>query len=135
MEHSRARVLAEGAHRVLNWQRWAFFDYNTSASCNATDPNRCFGNGDCNGGLCVCDVGWRGSQCSQLDLLPAKRAAHGLPLNSRMPTWGGSAEFEDGRWHFFTGAKLYNMTLTAPGYAEWASHGLTPAPPPPATSK
>ena len=115
---------------VLNWQQWAYFDdYNASTQCDAADPNRCFGNGECMAGSCYCDIGWRGIYCSQLDLLPARRAAPGLPRDSRMPTWGGSGVFEDGRWQFLTGAKLYNLSLSPPFYDEWAARGLSPAPP------
>lgn len=117
---------------VPNWQSWAWLDYNTTVPCNAGDDHHCFGNGACMSGECSCNVGWRGAYCSQLDLLPARRAAHGLPLNPSMPTWGGSAVFDvdEQRWHLLTGAKLYNLSLTPPSYAEWSVSGLRAAPSP-----
>lgn len=45
-----------------------------------------FGNGDCICDKCVCDVGWRGPYCSQLDLLPAKKDAKGIDMNGGYPT-------------------------------------------------
>ena len=117
---------------AATWQQWAWFDYPSTTLCDAADPHHCFGNGDCVAGTCQCEIGWRGAYCSQLDLLPAKRAAHGLPLNSWMPTWGGSAAFDHdaGRWHFLTGAKLFNVSLTKPAYSEWDSGVHSPAPAP-----
>ena len=84
------------AARVPNWQKWAWLDYaSDTAPCEAADPHACFGNGHCGAdGVCLCDVGWRGAYCSQLDLLPANRTAPGLPMDGAMPTWGGTADFD-----------------------------------------
>ena len=122
-----AAVRARAA--VPNWQSWAWMDYNSSEPCHIDDPHHCYGNGNCTAdGLCLCDIGWRGAYCSQLDLLPARRGAHGLPLSTAMPTWGGSAAWDGARWHFVTGAKLFNLTLTPPAYGEWNSVGHIEAP-------
>lgn len=112
------------------WQEWAWLDYDSSTPCEPLDPHACYGNGECSGGVCTCEVGWRGAYCSQLDLMPARRSASGLPMNSAMPTWGGSAAFDGAQWHFLTGAKLYDRPLTAPNYEEWQVHGLSAAPSP-----
>jgi len=89
-----------------NWQKWSQLDYDSSKSCDPLDDHTCFGNGGCESGACVCDIGWRGPYCSQLDLLPAKRSAPGIPMDGGHPTWGGSAVFEDGKWHLLVGSKL-----------------------------
>jgi len=89
-----------------NWQEWSRLDYDATAQCDASDDHACFGNGECACGTCVCDVGWRGPYCSQLDLLPAKRSAPGVPMDGGHPTWGGSAVFEDGKWQLLVGSKI-----------------------------
>ena len=40
-----------------------------------------------------------------------------------MPTWGGSAKWEDSvqRWVLISGAKLHNVPLTSPAYSEWST--------------
>lgn len=78
--------------------------------------NHCGLNGELNAssGRCECDVGWRGSSCSEIDLLPASPAAFGL-VDDQIPTWGGGAVFEDGHWHLIVGARAVassNDTLT-----------------------
>ena len=59
----------------------------------------CSLNGECVASACVCDPGWRGSTCSVLDLLPARK------LNGyKMPTrssWGGSVLHDGDTWHMF----------------------------------
>jgi len=95
-----------------NWLEFAVLDYNSTTACDQNDPHHCFGNGDCICGACVCKVGWRGAYCSQLDLKPANKSAHGLPMNGSHPTWGGSAVFEDGKWKFLTGSKLIKSSQT-----------------------
>ena len=51
---------------------------------------------------------------TQLDLLPAAKAAPGLPLNASHPTWGGTAIEEDGKWHLFAGGKYLEAGQDAP---------------------
>jgi hypothetical protein len=53
---------------------------------------------------CRCDPGWRGEQCSQLDLAPAERRTPGY-YNSSMPTWYGSIVEERGQHHMFAVAR------------------------------
>jgi len=134
-----------------NWQSWAWFNYNTSTPCTRSalhaglaecstgpipepcDPNdnhQCFGNGLCVNNVCRCFIGWRGTYCSQLDLLPASPDTFGLPMDGNMPTWGGSAVFENGTWSLVTGCKLFNTTLTFPSYREWTSLNSSIAPSP-----
>ena len=99
-----------------NWQSFAIFDY-PYTSCDRNDEHACMGLGYCDShGQCVCNVGWRGPTCAQLDLAPAKKASFGIPMNGSFPTWGGSAFLQDGKWRFVTGAKflqdssIYNVT-------------------------
>ena len=43
--------------------------------------------GECVSGKCVCDPGWKGHKCGQVDLLPAFR--NGGYRNATLSTWGG----------------------------------------------
>ena len=125
-------LLPRATARVPNWQKWAWLDYPSDAACDSVDPHTCFGNGECGGdGVCLCDVGWRGAYCSQLDLLPANRSAFGLPMDGAMPTWGGTATFDEAtqHWAFVTGCKLHNVSLSSPDYAEWQTHWAPQAAP------
>ena len=72
------------------------------AGC-ASDAD-CSLNGVCSAGACVCDAGWRGSACSQLNLAPADPAdgIDGWPRGSS--SWGGVAvadPFDAATFHFF----------------------------------
>jgi len=89
-----------------NWQQWAKLDYEVTTACGPDDDHACYGNGDCICDKCVCDVGWRGPYCSQLDLLPANKDKQGISMDGRHPTWGGSAMFENGKWNLLAGSKI-----------------------------
>jgi len=93
-----------------NFQPLSQLNYDSSQQCDAADSHHCFGNGDCVCGTCVCRIGWRGPYCSQLDLLPAKRSAPGLPMHSPNPTWGGAAVLEGGQVKFLAGGKRLKAT-------------------------
>ena len=54
----------------------------------ATDLD-CQLNGECHAGVCVCDVAWRGSNCSVLALLPAKLMNGYGHRGSNISSWGG----------------------------------------------
>ena len=60
-----------------------------AAAAPCASPLDCALNGDCGAdGSCVCDAGWRGDDCSALDLLPAPQAS-GLHVEN-VSSWGGS---------------------------------------------
>jgi len=75
------------------------------ASHNAhgcADDAACTLNGVCSAGACVCDRGWAGAACAQLDLEPAdpRDGVIAWPTSS----WGGVAvadPAEPDLWHFF----------------------------------
>lgn len=98
---------------VPNFQPMNQLDYSATAACDPSDDHHCFGNGDCVCGTCVCKLGWRGPYCSQLDLLPAKASAHGIPMDSKNPTWGGAAFLENGRVQFLAGGKRLRASKAA----------------------
>jgi len=103
-----------------NWQQWAKLDYEVTTACGPDDEHACYGNGDCICNKCVCDVGWRGPYCSQLDLLPASKEKQGIAMDGGHPTWGGSAIWENGKWHLLAGSKiaLYGFSEINP-YTFW----------------
>eukprot|EP01046_Picozoa_sp_COSAG06_P026725 COSAG06_NODE_2316_length_7094_cov_4.313796_1_plen_476_part_10 len=69
--------------------------------------------GECVNNRCKCDAAWRGPHCAQLNLLPAKKSAHGynrgsdfgistIPgvANQSTASWGGQAvRGDDGKYH------------------------------------
>ena len=60
-----------------------------AAAAPCASPLDCALNGECGAdGSCVCDAGWRGDDCSALDLLPAPQAS-GLHVEN-VSSWGGS---------------------------------------------
>lgn len=78
-----------------------------SAECTEGSEADCVLNGICKGGQCVCDPGWTGDRCNQLNLKPPDRLKpHGY-YNGSMPTWGGDIIYEDGRYHAFITAKAF----------------------------
>eukprot|EP00929_Paragymnodinium_shiwhaense_P075114 TRINITY_DN3840_c0_g1_i1.p1 TRINITY_DN3840_c0_g1~~TRINITY_DN3840_c0_g1_i1.p1 ORF type:complete len:1033 (+),score=73.51 TRINITY_DN3840_c0_g1_i1:51-3101(+) len=89
-----------------NFQPWASLDYANASGCGPSGDHACYGNGRCLCEICICNVGWRGPFCSQLDLLPAKKAAPGIPMKGSHPTWGGSAIYEGGKWKLLVGGKV-----------------------------
>lgn len=47
---------------------------------------------------CRCDPGWRGYNCSTLDLLPANKSSLGY-RNASQPTMGGDIVYDGGKYH------------------------------------
>lgn len=80
---------------------------NCNASCpkipkpvpSCTSASDCHLLGDCIGGKCICDEGWVGERCGQLDLAPVdrnERPGLAFPANA---TWGASpVKGKDGTW-------------------------------------
>ncbi len=56
--------------------------------------------GDCVNGACVCDQGWRGEFCEQLDIIPGK-VGYGYHNQSAGASWGTGVIYADGQWHAF----------------------------------
>jgi len=69
----------------------------------------CKGNIDCqlNGvcliGVCHCDAAWRGSNCSVVNLLPARPLSkQGFTTTDTWSSWGGNINMDtNGTWHLF----------------------------------
>ena len=81
----------------------------SSLLCCSTD-NDCSLLGECNKGKCVCDPGWTGKKCGQVDLLPAQR--YGGYRNASLSTWGGKAIKVGHKWHMFASGMSHNCSLS-----------------------
>ena len=65
----------------------------------------CALNGELRSGRCVCDAGWTGERCSTLDVRPVPSDGRYGLHDPAVPTWGGGAVWEAGRWHLIVGAR------------------------------
>ena len=96
----------------------------------AQEPQLCSLNGHhVEGKGCVCDPGWRGDRCAELDIPPASPKAFGF-YDKKVPSWGGGAVFSEvrshkgiiehildpnkkfqGRWHLIVGSRAQDVPL------------------------
>ncbi len=70
----------------------------------------CLGSFDTAQGKCVCEPGWNGATCSNLNTIPipdSPEAYNKAIYTAEMPTWGGSILEGDGTY-FFVGASFTN---------------------------
>eukprot|EP01084_Bolivina_argentea_P113846 202811_1 len=83
--------------------------YNDATLYESVDP-LCGLNGDFNTSTntCICDAGWKGTNCTLLDLLPVPMNNPGY-WNQSLPTWSGNIIHHDNSYHFFLTAKA-NVT-------------------------
>eukprot|EP01059_Diplonema_ambulator_P032387 TRINITY_DN6327_c0_g1_i4.p1 TRINITY_DN6327_c0_g1~~TRINITY_DN6327_c0_g1_i4.p1 ORF type:complete len:380 (+),score=125.87 TRINITY_DN6327_c0_g1_i4:41-1141(+) len=87
-----------------------------SAALSCTTDTDCWMNGVCANGACRCDMGWKGTNCSLLDLLPAPAiGAYGYSPN--VSSWGGLPLQVDGKWHMHV-AEMINGC----GLASWKTN-------------
>jgi len=74
---------------------------NTEADCSLL--------GECVNGGCLCDPGWKGERCGQVDLLPADR--YKGYRNDSMSSWGGHSIKIGDTWHMFASAMSHKCPL------------------------
>ena len=65
--------------------------------------------GECVNHKCVCDPGWKGHNCGQVDLLPALR--NGGYRNATLSTWGGYSIKIGDKWHMFASGMSHQCPL------------------------
>ena len=65
--------------------------------------------GECVSGKCVCDPGWKGHKCGQVDLLPASR--YGGYRNATLSSWGGYSIKIGDKWHMFASGMSHQCPL------------------------
>ena len=82
------------------------------AAWECTSSLGCQLNGDCVNGMCVCKPAWRGTNCSELALLPTPSDS-GIKLESTS-TWGGSViKGTDEKYHMFAAYMEKGCGLTS----------------------
>eukprot|EP00929_Paragymnodinium_shiwhaense_P105247 TRINITY_DN70176_c0_g1_i1.p1 TRINITY_DN70176_c0_g1~~TRINITY_DN70176_c0_g1_i1.p1 ORF type:complete len:478 (-),score=33.78 TRINITY_DN70176_c0_g1_i1:145-1578(-) len=86
---------------------------------SSSQPHACSANGDLVDDACVCDAGWRGKSCHELDTLPVHNDKLGYKNDTTAPwsSWGGSVikSREDGKWHMFAAQMAKHCSLDAWG--------------------
>ena len=76
-------------------------------------------NGICSQGSCICDSGWRGEACEELDLLPVDSLTPAYGSNGTT-SWGGSVvKSSTGSFHMFA-AEMANSC----GMTTWATNSI-----------
>ncbi len=80
-----------------------------AATCSSEDD--CSLLGDCVNGACVCDQGWRGEFCEQLDIIPGK-VGYGYHNQSAGASWGTGVIYADGQWHAFIAEMVGSQPLS-----------------------
>lgn len=89
-----------------------------------TSEMDCQLNGACtDGGACVCDKGWRGSDCGTLHLDPTAQVAYGYTNESKFSSWGGGPPVFD------EASGKYQLLVTEIaghcGMSSWARHSTS----------
>lgn len=87
-----------------------------------TSSMSCELNGACTAGKCVCDRGWKGAACGQLDIGPRK-LAYGNGVTPNTSCWGGGPPVLDpltGKYHL-----LVTEIADGCGMATWARMSQT----------
>ena len=92
--------------------------YRTKSSWSCETENDCSLLGECNNGKCICDPGWKGEKCGQVDLLPASRQAG--YRNESMSSWGGYSIKIGEKWHMFASGMSHKCPL-----ANFATNSMT----------
>merc|ERR1719506_2534843 len=86
-------------------------------------------NGECVGGACECDKGWRGEVCGEMDFLPSSKQQRGLYLDGTS-TWGGTPVRDpDGRtFHLFAELMANHCNLSTWVNNSQIVHATAPSP-------
>lgn len=72
--------------------------YNAPGTCESELD--CVLNGDCINGRCVCDPGFTGPNCYQLDVMPSNDPDIEGFRHPDYPAWGGRSIYDKGKWHW-----------------------------------
>ena len=82
--------------------------------------------GDCVSGKCVCDPGWKGHKCGQVDLLPASR--YGGYRNATLSSWGGYSIKIGDKWHMFASGMSHQCPLKTYATNSMTIHAISEVP-------
>ena len=87
-----------------------------AAATSCSSDEDCSLNGQCSGGVCACDTGWRGASCGELAVIAGSSSLGYHNLSSGVgASWGANAVFAEGLWHAFIAEMTWNCTLNAYG--------------------
>lgn len=87
------------ASALPNWEKFKLEEQRGGGLFTCSSDADCNFLGDCLNNKCHCDPGFKGTSCSQLDLLPTKQE-WGFN-NKEYPSWGGNVVFHDEKYHLF----------------------------------
>ena len=80
---------------------------------------------------CVCDRGWKGAACGQLDVAaePAVAYGAGSPLAENHSSWGGGPPVFDGKqWHLFVSEIAAHCGMQCWSRLSQATHAVSASP-------
>eukprot|EP01064_Diplonema_japonicum_P014473 TRINITY_DN22122_c0_g1_i1.p1 TRINITY_DN22122_c0_g1~~TRINITY_DN22122_c0_g1_i1.p1 ORF type:complete len:365 (+),score=53.71 TRINITY_DN22122_c0_g1_i1:46-1140(+) len=84
----------------------------------------CWMNGVCTNGACHCSKGWKGENCTQLNLQPAPVVgAYGYAPN--VSSWGGLPTKIDGKWHLHAAEMTNGCGLSSWGKNSRVIHAVS----------
>lgn len=83
-----------------------------ASSCSRAED--CNLNGACVNGVCACIPTWRGEDCGQLNLQPAKAPDGALYRRANTSSWcAGVVQSDDGRWHAYVAVMALHCGLNS----------------------
>jgi len=92
--------------------------------CACTNDTDCFLHGECIQSQCLCDFGWTGVNCTQLNLMPAPvPGAYGYSPN--VSSWGGLPIYVDGLFHLYVTEMVFGCGLCEWGYNSEIVHAVS----------
>eukprot|EP01052_Picozoa_sp_SAG31_P024174 SAG31_NODE_2040_length_6591_cov_8.808996_1_plen_309_part_00 len=80
---------------------------------------------------CVCDKGWKGPACGELDLVAEPTVAYGVgsPLTENHSSWGGGPPVYDGaQWHLFVSEIAAHCGMQCWSRLSQATHAVSASP-------
>lgn len=102
------------------------FIISTVALAKCMDDMDCSLLGTCTNRTCLCDPGWKGSQCFTPDLLPASK--HGGYRNTTYASWGGRSIEINGTYHLLASGITRHCPLSQFSTNSQSIHAISKKP-------
>jgi hypothetical protein len=105
-----------------------------SSSNDSAEPDQCQLNGvpaASSSARCICDTGWKGPTCGELDLAAEPVVAYGAgsPLSENHSSWGGGPPVFDGKqWHLFVSEIAAHCGMQCWSRLSQATHAVSASP-------